>query len=879
MSVAPLLAFGDLLRQLRKRAGMTQRDLAAALGYSDSLVSSLEKGQRRPDLDVVIQHLIPALGLHDEPALAGLLVEHAAAARGEHPPSTPLLPRAAQTLLPTARPARFDSVPALPVELIGRSAEVHQIRSLLLAHNGRLVTLVGPPGVGKTSLALASARDIQVHFRDGVLFVPLAAASGADQMAASLVDALAPGDASVKPPQTRAVELLRHRAILLVLDNLEQIDGAGQLIASLLAACPTLTILATSRERLHLRSEQRLQVLSLEASDAVRLFIQRAQAIRTDFAPSADDETVIRRICRHLGYLPLAIELSAVWVHGLSFAEIASEIEHNLHFLSTTLRDVPERHRSLYAVYEHSWKLLSLEEQIAFARLSVFRSRFSQEASASVAEVALPILFALIDKSLLTRTAHDEYEMHECGRQFAAEKLKERGESATIQLQHSTYFEAITRDTLQQLRPTFLRIEGSAANESDIQPHSITSAPVAGRLSGIRILMLSWEYPPYVTGGSGKHVTELVPVLSQSRVREGAVHVGLLAPRFAGGQPVEHLSDTLSVYRLDVPSELRYPFAGMIPNQELLVEQVTKLVNFGTYDLVHVQDWRFAKAAIALKRMHHLPLLATYHVLERMRYQQTLPAEIFAIDDLERELAQEVAHIIVCSDFMRRDVLHRFGMSPEKISVIPNGIRSKSREYIPSDEQQALRRRHAPTGGNLLLFVGSALLEKGLSVLIRAMPYILADHRDTRLVVAGKDCDKLLPLAYELKVDGAIDFVGFVSDQYRDGLYQTVDALIIPSLYEPFGIVALEAMAFGCHVVASEVGGLGEVVRDQHNGLTFRPNDPQSLAHAIHLLLMDPAAAQRRTARALDDIRVFYQWSKIATQTARIYHDLATVRR
>lgn len=468
--------------------------------------------------------------------------------------------------------------------------------------------------------------------------------------------------------------------------------------------------------------------------------------------------------------------------------------------------------------------------------------------------------------------------MHECGRQFAAEKLKERGESATIQLQHATYFEAFTLTTLEHLRPVILPLEGPSVYGANTRRSAVIGDPVTLRRSGIRILVLSWEYPPYVIGGSGKHVAEIVPALGQIMVPEGSVYIDLLTPRFAGGQPKEYLGDTLSVYRLDMPSELRYPFAGMIPNQALLAEQVSKLVETGKYDLVHVQDWRFAAVAIALKRTHSLPLLATYHLLEWMRYQQTPPEEISLIDGLEVELAQEATHIIVCSDFMRRELQHRFGTSREKISVIPNGVRLKSTEYIPPEAQHALRQRHAPTGGNLLLFVGSALIEKGLSVLIRAMPYILADHCDTRLVVAGKDCDRLLPLAYELKVDDAIDFVGFVSDEHRDGLYQTVDALIIPSLYEPFGIVALEAMAFGCHVIASDVGGLGEVVRDKRNGLTFRPNDPQSIAHATRLLFSNPAVAQRRSARALDDIRVFYQWPKIAAQTARIYHHLAAVR-
>jgi glycosyltransferase involved in cell wall biosynthesis len=397
----------------------------------------------------------------------------------------------------------------------------------------------------------------------------------------------------------------------------------------------------------------------------------------------------------------------------------------------------------------------------------------------------------------------------------------------------------------------------------------------------MRVLMFSWEFPPHVVGGLGKHVTELAPALAGQLTATGPIEIDLITPRYNGGADVEQISDSLTVYRIDVPPlDPQDNYNSVISSNHFLLEAGAQRGNVHSYDLIHVHDWLVSKAGIWLKERWKTPLLTTIHATERGRHRGHTPGETsYQIDRTEWLSCYEAWRVIACSQFMQRELEEYFELPPDKVVVIPNGIAVSDESFCSLDDLDELRRQYAPNGERLLLFVGRIVHEKGLHVLVRAMPRILADYPNTRLLVAGKNGSSLWPLAYELNVDSAITFLDFVSNRERDCLYRIADAAIFPSLYEPFGIVALEAMAANCNVIASSVGGLGEVVRHLHNGLTVLPDNPMSIVWAVTQLFSDPAAAARRRAAALTELRSVYNWNRVAQQTAALYELVVAERR
>jgi predicted ATPase/DNA-binding SARP family transcriptional activator len=331
---------------------------------------------------------------------------------------------------PPAAPLAGVPIPATP--LVGRDAERARVLALLTDGDSRLVTLTGPGGIGKTRLALEVAAHAAPAFPDGTCFTPLAGVAAAELVPAALARAL---DLPAGPfdPREQVERSLARRATLLVLDECEHLLGIAPLLAGLLERAPQLRVLVTSREPLNLRAEWTVPLAGLpvppadeaqiDAFEAVRLFVATARRVNGEFELDDVARPHVARICELVEGIPLALELAAAWTRALTCEEILREIERSRRFLAGSLRDVPERHRSLWAAFEHSWRLLEEPQRTALGRLAVFRGDFTREAALAVADATLETLAALVDKSLLQRMAGGRYELLSSLRDFAEEKL------------------------------------------------------------------------------------------------------------------------------------------------------------------------------------------------------------------------------------------------------------------------------------------------------------------------------------------------------------------------------------------------------------------------------------------------------------------------
>ena len=394
----------------------------------------------------------------------------------------------------------------------------------------------------------------------------------------------------------------------------------------------------------------------------------------------------------------------------------------------------------------------------------------------------------------------------------------------------------------------------------------------------MRILMFSWEYPPYVVGGLGKHVAELLPPLG----RLPGMDLHLITPRHRDGPAVEQVGPA-TVHRVDLPDGDDADFYTTAWKTNLRLEEYAHRLwqETGPFDLIHVHDWLVAFVGAALKRDYRTPLLSTIHATEKGRGRGTLATDqARAIHQVEWWLTFESWRVIACSQYMAHEIADYFQCPTDKIDVIPNGVDPTRFDQLEGQDFGHFRNRYALPFEQIIFSVGRIVREKGLHLLVRAMPLVLAQHPTAKAVIAGKgpELEALRSLAWELGVGEKILLTGFISDQDRDRLFKIADVAVFPSLYEPFGIVALEAMAARCPVVVSEVGGLKDVVQHAKTGITVYPDNVESLAWGILHTLQHPAWAAARVENAYRLVREVYNWERIARMTADVYRRIVAER-
>ncbi|MGW5052026.1 glycosyltransferase family 4 protein [Actinokineospora sp. NPDC004072] len=383
----------------------------------------------------------------------------------------------------------------------------------------------------------------------------------------------------------------------------------------------------------------------------------------------------------------------------------------------------------------------------------------------------------------------------------------------------------------------------------------------------MRVLMLSWEYPPVVVGGLGRHVHAIarhiaaqghdVVVLCRHEAgtdaathpTEDAVHEGVRVVRVA--EDPTHL-----VFEKDL-------VAWTLAMGHAMIRAGLRLLDGWRPDVVHAHDWLVTHPAITLAEQARVPLVATLHATEAGRHSGWLSQPLNQqVHSAEWWLANRADALITCSAAMRAEAAHLFEVDPAGIEVIHNGIEPRGWKVPQS-------RSATPQ----LLFFGRLEWEKGVHDLIAALPRVRRTHPGTRLTVAGRGSQvhNLIELARKHRVRRAVDFVGHLADDALSAALGAAHAVVLPSRYEPFGIVALEAAAAGAPLVASTAGGLGEVVVDGQTGLSFAPGDVDGLTRAIRAVLDDPAAARRRARAAKARLAVDFDWDRIAEQTVSVY--------
>lgn len=384
----------------------------------------------------------------------------------------------------------------------------------------------------------------------------------------------------------------------------------------------------------------------------------------------------------------------------------------------------------------------------------------------------------------------------------------------------------------------------------------------------MKILMLTWEYPPRIVGG----IARVVHDLSKRLIKDGH-EVTVVTYRDSADVPEYENDKGVNVYRVD--NYMIHPnnFIDWIMQLNFnMLSKATEIINKeGGFDVIHAHDWLVTYAAKSLKNAYDIPIVVTIHATEAGRNSGIHDETQRYINDTEWLLTYEATEVIVNSNYMKNEIQRLFGLPFDKINVIPNGINLSNFTGIERDYD--FRRQYAMDNEKIILYVGRLVYEKGVQHLIAAMPKILSNYNDAKLIIAGRGgmMDELRAEASNLGLNDKIYFTGYLNSKQVQKMYKCADVAVFPSTYEPFGIVALEAMLAGVPTVVSDVGGLDEIVTHGVDGMKSYAGNANSIADSVTALLYDHQLATNVSKKAKQKVKDQFNWEKIAQDTHFTY--------
>lgn len=383
----------------------------------------------------------------------------------------------------------------------------------------------------------------------------------------------------------------------------------------------------------------------------------------------------------------------------------------------------------------------------------------------------------------------------------------------------------------------------------------------------MKILMLTWEYPPRIVGG----IARVVHDLSKRLIKDG--HDVTVVTYRDGDTPYFEDDKGVKVYRVDnyIINPNNFIDWIMQLNFNMVAKASEIIAKEGKFDVIHAHDWLVANSAKTLKHAYDIPLVSTIHATESGRNSGIHDETQRYINDTEWLLTYESTEVIVNSNFMKGHIQGLFGLPFEKINVIPNGINPTN--YVGIERDYEFRRQYALDNEKIILYVGRLVYEKGVQHLISAMPKILNGYNDAKLIIAGKGgmLDELKAQVESMGLGNKVYFTGYLNSKQVQKMYKCADVAVFPSTYEPFGIVALEAMLAGVPTIVSDAGGLNEIIEHGVTGMKSYAGNSNSIADSILTILYDHKLANDISKNAKAKVKEQYNWNKIAQSTHFTY--------